>query len=232
MVDLNLGDWRDTDRLPNVDCIITDPPYSNVTHEGFLSSAGGGIGGDIRYRPIAPSYCQTFVESWLPHVGGWWVIFGDTITYQWWRSALADQGLYTFPPVVWVKRGAAPRFSGDGPASQCEYVTVARPKGSRFAGGWSLPGWYVDTTVQSRGSVDQSASVVGRKPLSLMRAIIRDYSRPGWTIADPHAGSGTTLIAARQEGRDCVGWEMDPETHAIAQSRLDAPYTPDLFVAK
>lgn len=71
--------------------------------------------------------------------------------------------------------------------------------------------------------------MMGAKPIGLMRAIVRDYSRPGDLICDPFCGSGTTAIAALSEGRRFVGSEQKPEHHAIAVARLARGYTPDLF---
>ena len=73
------------------------------------------------------------------------------------------------------------------------------------------------------------APMTGAKPLDMMRAIVRDYSRPGWTVVDPFAGSGTTLLAAAMEGRTAIGSEVDPNTHAIASDRLAKEFQPSLF---
>jgi site-specific DNA-methyltransferase (adenine-specific) len=62
--------------------------------------------------------------------------------------------------------------------------------------------------------------VVGSKPLWLMRAIVRDYSRPGDVVCDPCAGGATTLIASVIEGRQAIGSELDPATHAKALNRI------------
>lgn len=62
--------------------------------------------------------------------------------------------------------------------------------------------------------------VVGNKPLALMEAIVRDYSRPGDVVCDPCAGGGTTLLAAHRLGRHGVGAEMDPTTYRAAASLL------------
>jgi len=70
---------------------------------------------------------------------------------------------------------------------------------------------------------------MGGKPLRLMRAIVRDYTRPGDIVCDPCAGGGTTLLAALTEGRGAVGAEMDPAHYEIARKRLAAGYTPPLF---
>jgi len=47
------------------------------------------------------------------------------------------------------------------------------------------------------------------KPQALLRHMIDASSRPGDLILDPFAGSGSTLIAARDAGRRAVGIEMD-----------------------
>jgi site-specific DNA-methyltransferase (adenine-specific) len=62
-----------------------------------------------------------------------------------------------------------------------------------------------------------------------MRAIVRDYSRPGDLIVDPYAGGATTLLAAAMEGRRAIGAECDPKTFALAVKRLASGYQPNLF---
>lgn len=58
------------------------------------------------------------------------------------------------------------------------------------------------------------------KPVALMRWLIRLIAPPGGTVLDPFMGSGTTGVAAVQEGRFFVGIELDPEYHRIAQARI------------
>lgn len=48
-----------------------------------------------------------------------------------------------------------------------------------------------------------------QKPLALMAYLIRTYTNPGDTVLDNCAGSGSTLIAARRQGRSSIGIEMD-----------------------
>ena len=62
-----------------------------------------------------------------------------------------------------------------------------------------------------------------------MRALARDYSRPGDLICDPCTGKGTTLLAAAVEGRRAIGAEVNRDTYAEAQAWLGAGYTPTLF---
>lgn len=58
------------------------------------------------------------------------------------------------------------------------------------------------------------------KPLGWMRYLIATCS-PGGLVYDPFAGSGTTLLAARQLGRSAFGVEIDPEICAVAVDRLE-----------
>jgi hypothetical protein len=58
------------------------------------------------------------------------------------------------------------------------------------------------------------------KPLALMRWLIRLVTPPGGLVLDPFAGSGTTLLAARNEGFNAIGIEMTEEYLPIIASRL------------
>ena len=66
------------------------------------------------------------------------------------------------------------------------------------------------------------------KPLALMRYLVRLVTRKGGIVLDPFMGSGTTGIAAIQEGMNFVGIEKDEHYFEIAQSRIsdDRPATP------
>ncbi len=58
------------------------------------------------------------------------------------------------------------------------------------------------------------------KPVALMRYLCRLATPPGGEILDPFAGSGTTVLAAREEGFRCVGIEQSEDYCEIAQRRL------------
>jgi site-specific DNA-methyltransferase (adenine-specific) len=58
------------------------------------------------------------------------------------------------------------------------------------------------------------------KPVKLMRYFCRLITPPGGTVLDPFSGSGSTLVAATEEGFSFVGIERDPVYHQIASSRV------------
>jgi site-specific DNA-methyltransferase (adenine-specific) len=59
------------------------------------------------------------------------------------------------------------------------------------------------------------------KPLALMRYLVRLVTRKGGVVLDPFMGSGTTGVAAIQEGMHFVGIERDPHYHEIASRRVN-----------
>lgn len=65
------------------------------------------------------------------------------------------------------------------------------------------------------------------KPLALMRYLVRLVTRKGGIVLDPFMGSGTTGVAAIQEGMHFIGIERDPHYYDIASRRIeDARPTP------
>jgi site-specific DNA-methyltransferase (adenine-specific) len=67
---------------------------------------------------------------------------------------------------------------------------------------------------------EQSNSHPTVKPLALMRWLIRLITPPGGIVLDCFAGSGSTCVAAIQEGVHFVGIEQSEEYVAIAEARI------------
>jgi modification methylase len=57
-------------------------------------------------------------------------------------------------------------------------------------------------------------------PLELAQRLIRMFSFVGDTVLDPFVGTGTTMVAALQHGRNSVGYEIDPHYASLARDRL------------
>jgi site-specific DNA-methyltransferase (adenine-specific) len=66
-----------------------------------------------------------------------------------------------------------------------------------------------------------------QKPLGILERIVKVHSRPGNTVFDYFAGSGTTGEAAARHGRDFVLIDNNPQAAEIMATRL-APYQPEL----
>lgn len=61
-----------------------------------------------------------------------------------------------------------------------------------------------------------------QKPVDLLRYLIRTYTNAGETVLDFTMGSGTTGVAAIQEGRRFIGVELDAGYFDIARKRIEA----------
>jgi site-specific DNA-methyltransferase (adenine-specific) len=210
--------------------VITDPPY-----------ASGGLHAKDRQATTAAKYTKNKTKNPLPNFEGdskdqlsWmlWCVawlreakrvckkgapicvfidFRQLDALKWamqWADWLVN-GI-----VVWDKteivRPQRGRFR-----SQCEFIIW----GSKGAMSLKrkvpvLKGCYRYSTL-NRGKLHQT-----QKPLALMRDIVR-IVEPGETILDPFAGSGTTLVAALQEGYSAVGIEVTKEYATIAQKQID-----------
>lgn len=217
-VELRCGDYREVLADVEPDAVITDPPYADRVEGGFRTNRNGARSAvGMGYEPIDDRWCMGLWLRWRA-VPGWLVVCCDHEAWRWHDRGAAAVGRMRFAPVVIVKSGYAPRMVGDGPASGCEYMCVARPRNRHMASWGALPGWYpMDTVRAGHGH----CGVSGAKSVAFMRAIVRDYSRPDDLVCDPCAGGATTLIAAALEGRRAIGAELDPKTFAKACSRIE-----------
>jgi modification methylase len=83
-------------------------------------------------------------------------------------------------------------------------------------GGW--PG--LCSTVWQLSPARRDGSHPAPFPLELARRCIRLSTWPGEVVLDPFAGSGTTLLAARQLGRRAIGIEASEAYCELAATRL------------
>jgi DNA modification methylase len=59
-------------------------------------------------------------------------------------------------------------------------------------------------------------------PESLIREFIKYFTRPGQNVFDPMVGTGSTLVAAAQTGRNAIGIELNPEYVRLANKRIES----------
>lgn len=60
------------------------------------------------------------------------------------------------------------------------------------------------------------------KPVDLLQHLIRIFSAPRALVFDAFAGSGSTGVAAKLEGRAFIGYELENRMAMCAQARIDA----------
>ena len=99
-IELRCGPYQDVlADVETCDAVITDPPYSDRTHDGARSANAfrnydkrpDRIQNIIVYDRITEEWARSFVESWAPRVGHWFIAFGDHVSHRWWESAAAHR---------------------------------------------------------------------------------------------------------------------------------------------
>lgn len=83
------------------------------------------------------------------------------------------------------------------------------------------------TSERNRG-LDKSCTHPTVKPISLMKYLLKLIAPPGNSIClDPFAGSGSTLVAAKELGISCIGIEKEEEYCEIARKRIAQAKEPE-----
>jgi hypothetical protein len=105
--------------------------------------------------------------------------------------------------------------------SMAAWITNGMTRGALGFGNWIYLALFAETASINREMQDHMRISVSnaapstrhesRKPAELLVNLIEAFTEPGDTVIDPFLGSGTTLFAAEQSGRRCIGAEIEPE---------------------
>jgi len=202
------GDCREIDAWLTCDVLVTDPPYGINAEQ--KSGTYRGAGSQNRY--VSPLAGDSDTSTRDVAIALW----GDKprIVFGSWRKPRPEPVNHR---LIWHKRGSVFGIANAAFISQDEEIYVT---GSGFVKS-SPPMRSVIATDEPRGGANGEASLIGHptpKPISLMVRLI-ERCPPG-VIADPFAGSGSTLRAAKDLGRKAIGIEIDERYCEIAARRM------------
>lgn len=204
LVSLYLGDGlADELAWTNADVLVTDPPY--------------GISWSIDAR-LSPNRVHDGI------VGDESTASRDTALDLWGRSrpALVFGSPLLAPPagtrqtLVW-RKPAGTGFVGAIAGWRRDWEAIYLV-GAEWPNGGKLPRSAIVETHGSQVSYLLAGGHPHTKPVALMEVLISTC--PPGVIADPFAGSGSTLIAARNLGRQAVGVEIEERYAEIIAARL------------
>lgn len=202
-VSLHHGDAREVDEWLDADVLVTDPPYG-MDYTGF-----GGRKGEPRR-----------VEGRLSVRGDEDTGARDAVLKAWGEKPALVFGRWNIPRpertrmrLIWDKTPCG--YMGDvklpwGAAEEEIYVL-----GQGFVGKREPNIVRAQTLMSSDARRPDHPTP---KPVPLMEALIAKC--PPGVVADPFAGSGATLIAARNLGRRAIGVEMEERYCELIVSRL------------
>jgi len=198
-ITLHCADSRTCALPTRVAAVITDPPWP-----GPKAAVSGS---DDPYGLL------TAVAARFPGITDRVVIHLGGMTDPRFLTCIPPE--LEFLRVCWL-RFTPPRYRGtvlDG--ADVAYV---------FGKGWlGKPGAHVlpgEFTSASKGKREWGVTHPCPRNASMVEWLVANYTRPGDLILDPFAGSGTTLMAARNLGRRAVGIEINPGYCAEIAERL------------
>ena len=208
LVSLWHGDCLEATEWLKADVLITDPPYG-VSWKANKMGSNQEIGRAAAAKDMSISGDNNvdIRDEVLNHWGN-----KPAIVFGTWREPRPQNVTHR---LIWHKKG---RYSGIGqnapffPNDEEIYV---------IGGGWlAPPSPTVITTTEQRSAQPKIFGHPTPKPVGLMEQLVRK-SPPG-LIADPFAGSGTTLVAASNLGRSAIGFELEEAYCEIIAKRLAA----------
>ena len=204
LVTLYHGDCREVTAWLEADVLVTDPPY------GIAYQAGTMPGGRESVTDKAVIAHDATVEVRDRVLALWGsrpaLVFGS------WRAPRPKR---TANRLIWHKastQAAARRLPWYSAEEEIYQL------GTGFGG---TPDQNVIRTNELRSGAHGEVATIGHptpKPTGLMEYLIAKC--PPGVIADPFAGSGSTLVAAKQLGRKAIGVELEERYCEIAAKRL------------
>ena len=206
----------------SVDAVLTDPPYASGARTEAAKSSSGAMVRGVKFnaRPIDNDQMTTTGFVWLMRQtalrcypllpdGGSFLSFIDWRQWPNLVGALETCNYRVQGMVVWDKGSMG---LGNGFRAQHELVCHAS-KG--------VP------TIHDKGVGNvlgfprqEPVDHPSPKPEGLVGRLLDVVTKPGDLVLDPFMGAGTTLRAAKDRGRRCVGIESVEAYCEIAAKRL------------
>ena len=191
--------------LPRCGLLLTDPPYGIGADKGQSNRAGKRHGAAL---VASKDYGS---NSWDDSPPAPWLIQQAIEKCE--RSIIFGGNYFNLPPsscwLVWDKDNGANDYA------DCELAWTNLNKAVR-----RLRFRWQGMLQEYAGKDKEARFHPTQKPVPLMRWCITHSAPNASVILDPFMGSGTTLVAAKLEGRPAIGIEQDESYCEIACKRL------------
>lgn len=206
----------------SVALLVTDPPYGIEYESGSNNpQMSGGIEGDDQ---SAPELLSEVLEAMMPKLTDQahaYIFCKLGRSYDMLRPVV-DQFFTVRSHIVWVKGTSGPGFEWWAPTTEI-IIFGTRGDPPRRLFGRRFPDHVIIPRLPETKRIHPT-----QKPLKLLRILIRRSSTRGELVADPFAGSGATLVAARQTERRYWGSELSeiyyrPALRRVHRARVLSP---------
>lgn len=212
-----LGYLESTDE-EQFDVICTDPPYG-MGADDFGDGAGKLTGITHDYKDDEHGF-RSLLQRVTPLLGrvakreAALYMCCDLDQFFWLRSLLREQRWYVFrTPLINVKTGSGRvPLPENGPRRQYETILYA------FRGDKKVNSIQSDV-LHTIG--DEQLGHGAQKPVDLFRQLLARSCRPGDSVLDPFAGTGTIFPAAHELKCAAVGVEMEAAYYGMCVKRIE-----------
>jgi len=208
-----------------IDVFLTDPPY-NVDYEGTAGKIKNDKMEDDKFR-LFLTEAFTNAKSVMKNGGAFHIWHADSEGYNF-RGACIDAGLKVRQCLIWEKNSLVlgrqdfqwihePCLYGENPPPEFELEEYTDEFNDVSLYGWKDGGrhyWFKNrkqTTILHFDRPAASKEHPTMKPIRLFDYQMQCNSKPGENVLDLFAGSGTTIMAAEQNGRNAYCMEFDPK---------------------
>lgn len=213
-----------------IDAIVTDPPYQIMTEgSGFAKLRQPHFDG-LREIGSNPDFSiGDFLPS-LEKICNPMVLFTFAsktdirLLINW-----ATEKGYSWDILTWHKKNPMP-MTNNHHLRDTEFIFYSRARGGYFPpkGSYHIlkTYWVEDSQLRHIGRGDTFKPDIihpCKKPLSILRDLVRVATPEGGTILDPFAGSGTTLKASLIHNRNAIGYEIDPKWKPLLEASCNPP---------
>jgi site-specific DNA-methyltransferase (adenine-specific) len=215
---------------PEVDAIIADLPYGTTA-----CSWDSVIPLDklwVEYKRLIKTRGAVVLTGSQPFTTDLINSNREWFKYEWvWNKKLAGNGILAKVQPLKIHENIiifcnkTPVYNPQKITGKGRYKGGIKDRHGTFSGAGNKKVWsdkYHPTTIldYSGAGMRTYRQHPTQKPVDLMAYLIRTYTNPGEIVLDNTMGSGTTLVAAQQEGRRAIGIELSEDYCQIAVERL------------
>lgn len=211
-------EWMKTCPDNSFDVILTDPPYG-MSAEKFGDGAGRLVNSEHHYDDSLKSWAN-LINDLAPELfrvakpQAHAYIFCDFDNFHRLKLYMLEAGWYVFrtPIINYKPRSGRVPLPEHGPRRQYEILLYA------IKGHKSVNAIYSDVITTT---LEENLTHGAQKPVELYLDLLRRSVKPGDSVFDPFAGTGTIFPAAHAVKCRATGIEMSAEYYGIAVKRLN-----------
>jgi DNA modification methylase len=215
----------------SIDLILTDPPY-NVSKDATpiydtrVKNGKRVIQLNAEWDKFEEEEFLSMMYKFIDEVkrilkpSGTFVCFTSDKYLSYLRNYINNIGMVYRQTCIWVKSNPVPQMRKVKFMHSTEFFFFANKEKGHDSFRWELgerPNVFYHPILGGKERLNHPT----QKPIWLIKELVSYFSKEEDIILDPFLGSGTTMEAARDLKRNCIGIEIDPKYIEMTKKRLN-----------